>query len=290
VSFLMSYFTTRDEALHLAVSRDGYRFAPLNGGAPVLRGEVGTRTLRDPFVAQGPDNLFHFLATDGWTSPDIVHATSPDLRTWSPQELIPVMRNVAGAHNAWAPEFFYDPASERYQLIWSSVVDPAKTSGSHWQDATQDHRIWGCVTEDFRTFSDAEMFFDPGFSVIDATVARDGDRFLMAFKDERGVNEVTTSHKHIMLTGFAKPGGSFDPPYGPVSPAPVEGPSLFRRDGAWVLIFDHFLEDRYGAASSRDGVTWSSADVTVPGGARHASVFPLASDSMLRFNTEELPS
>lgn len=275
MSFLMSYFTTEREALHLAASRDGHHFAALNDGAPVLHGKVGTRTLRDPFIAQGPDGMFHLLATDGWTSQSIVHAVSPDLCAWSPQRLIPVMAGIEGAHNAWAPEFFHDPASERYQLIWSSVVDPAETSGGHWQSISQDHRIWGCVTEDFRTFSDAEIFFDPGFSVIDATVARDGDRFLMAFKDERGVNEVSTSHKHILLTSFAKPGGPFDAPYGPVTPAPVEGPSLFRRDDIWVLIFDHFLEGRYGAVSSADGLTWSPADITIPEGARHASVFTL---------------
>ena len=84
----MSYFTTEDEALHLAASRDGHRFAVLNGGAPVLRSMVGTRTLRDPFVGLGPDGLFHLLATDGWTSRSIVHAVSADLRAWS----------CAGAH------------------------------------------------------------------------------------------------------------------------------------------------------------------------------------------------
>jgi alpha-N-arabinofuranosidase len=107
---------------------------------------------------------------------------------------------------------------------------------------------------------------------IDATVARHGDGFLMAFKDERGVNELTTSHKHIMLTTFKQPGGAFEPSFGPVSPAPVEAPALFRREGEWVLIFDHFLDGRYGAVSSRDGLSWSPAEVVVPAGARHASV------------------
>jgi hypothetical protein len=287
----MSYFTAQNEALHLAASPDGHRFEALNGGAPVLRGTVGTRTLRDPFVGPGPDGMFHLLATNGWTSTSIVHAVSADLRTWSAQELIPVMAAIPGAHNAWAPEFFCDPAGQRYQLIWSSVVEPGASNGHRdWQNAGQDHRIWGCVTEDFRTFSPAELFFDPGFPVIDATVARDGDRFLMAFKDERGVNEVPASHKHILLTSFAKLGGPFDHPFGPVSPAPVEGPALFRRDGGWVLLFDHFLEGRYGAASSPDGVSWSPADVTVPAGARHACVLTLPSDSSLRFQFKETPS
>ena len=81
---VMSYFTNEDEALHLAVSPDGRYFAPLNGGRPVLRGAVGTGRLRDPFIGVGPDGVFHLLATDGWTSPNIVHAASTDLLTSNP--------------------------------------------------------------------------------------------------------------------------------------------------------------------------------------------------------------
>ena len=283
----MSYFTATDEALYLAESQDGYRFTAVSGG-PVLRGTVGTGALRDPFIGHGPDGRFHLLATDGWTSGSIVHATSPDLRSWSRQELIPVMAEVPGARNAWAPEFFYEPGSQRYQLIWSSVVEPRGTDGRRdWQNTGQDHRIWGCVTSDFRTFSAPELFFDPGYPVIDATVANDGNRFLMAFKDERGINQLTTSHKHIMLTAFTKPGAVFDPPFGPVTPAPVEGPAFFRRDGEWVLIFDHFLEGRYGAVSSRDGLTWTPAGISVPPGTRHASVLTLSSTSPLTLGFKE---
>jgi hypothetical protein len=277
---VMSYFTERDEALHLAVSTDGgHSFAPVNEGLPVLRGSVGTGALRDPFLGLGPDGRVHLLATDGWSSPSIVHAVSEDqdLRSWSAQTLLPVMAAIPGAHNAWAPEFFYDHTSGRYHLIWSSVVDEARPAkGRDWPNVGQDHRIWSCTTEDFTTFSDSAVFFDPGHSVIDATVVRDGERFLMAYKDERGVNDPSTSHKHIMLTVFDRPGGPYEAPRGPVGPGPVEGPSIFRRDGEWVMIFDHYLERRYGAMRSSDGVAWAPTDIDLPTGVRHASVLALS--------------
>ena len=53
--FVISYFTSDDESMYLAFSRDGFEFVPLNDGQPVLRGEVGTGTLRDPFIGVGPD-------------------------------------------------------------------------------------------------------------------------------------------------------------------------------------------------------------------------------------------
>jgi Glycosyl hydrolases family 43 len=281
VIHVLSYFTTIDEALHLAVSTDGRRFVPLDGGRPVLRGAVGSRRLRDPFLGLGPGGTFHLLATDGWTSPNIVHATSRDLLTWSEQELIPVMAEVEGAHNAWAPEFFSDPATGDYHLIWSSVVDPQIPAGDrNWQTVGQDHRIWHCTTRDFVSFSRAELFFDPGYSVIDATVAHDGDRFLMAFKDERGANDLATDHKHILITSFTRPGGAFAPPIGPVSPSAVEGPAFLRRDDEWVLLFDHFLEERYGAVVSSDWVCWEPTAVDLPLGVRHASVMTIPADRL----------
>ncbi|WP_181804445.1 glycoside hydrolase family 43 protein [Streptomyces shenzhenensis] len=280
--YVVSYFTDADEALHLAYSHDGERFVTVNDGRPVLRGTVGTGRLRDPFIGMGPDGLFHLLATDGWTSPCIVHATSADLLTWSDQELIPVMADIDGAHNAWAPEFFRDRRSGLYHLIWSSVVEPGTTAEARdFEHNGQDHRIWHCTTEDFRTYSAPDVFFDPGHSVIDATVREleDGG-FLMAFKDERGSNDLATAHKDIHLTEFDTPGGPYASPRGPVTPSVVEGPSLFRRGDEWVLIYDHFLEGRYGAASSSNGVDWKPASLALPPRMRHASVLetpPLAS-------------
>lgn len=276
--YVVSYFTDADEALHLAYSHDGGEFTAVDGGRPVLRGTVGTGRLRDPFIGIGPDGLFHLLATDGWTSPYIVHTTSADLVSWSPQRLIPVMAEVEGAQNAWAPEFFLDRGTGLYHLIWSSVVAPgAAAEAETYEHVSQDHRIWHCTTEDFRTFSASALFFDPGHSVIDATVREaDGGGFLMAFKDERGVNDLATAHKDIHLTTFEVPGGPFSAPRGPVSPSVVEGPSLFRRAGEWIMIFDHFLEGRYGAVRSADGARWEPVSLGLPKGMRHASVLETA--------------
>ncbi|MEU1518729.1 glycoside hydrolase family 43 protein [Streptomyces sp. NPDC005811] len=272
--YVVSYFTDAEEALHLAYSHDGHEFVPVNGGQPVLRGTVGTGRLRDPFIGVGPDGLFHLLATDGWTSPYIVHATSADLLTWSDQELLPVMADVDGAHNAWAPEFFLEPATGVYHLIWSSVVEAGTSAeGRDFEHHTQNHRIWHCTTEDFRTFTDPDVFFDPGHSVIDATVRElEGGGFLMAYKDERGTNDLGTAHKDIHLTTFDRPGGPWTSSVGPVTPSVVEGPSIFRRGDEMVMIFDHFLEGRYGAARSRDGVAWEPVPLALPPGMRHASV------------------
>lgn len=268
---VLSYFTTDDEALHVATSPDGHHFTPLDDGAPVLRGQVGAGTLRDPFLLLGPDGLYHLLATDGWSSPRIVHATSPDLRRWSPQRLLEPMAGVTGARNAWAPEAFTDDDGVVH-LLWSSVIDP-DNDDHDWHHTNQEHRIWHTATRDFTEFTEPRVFFDPGYPVIDATVARADGRYVMAFKDERGENTPGTDHKNILLTTFTDPHGPLTEPTGPVTPSPVEGPSLFRRGDEWVLIFDHFLDDGYGALASADDMsTWEPTDIGMPPGMRHASV------------------
>jgi len=272
--YVLSYFTLGDESLHLATSVDGVTFVPLNDGLSVVASHVGNHSIRDPFIGQSMDGTYHLLGTDGWRSPNIVHATSTDLITWTEPTLLPVMADVPGTVNCWAPEFFYDDATDQYHIIWSSVVDPSIVDASgEWVDLDMDHSIWTCATSDFQSLSAPRVFFNPGYSVIDATVARDGGHYLMAYKDERGSNELGGAHKNIHLARFDHVTGPFHSNYGPVSISPVEGPSLFKRDGQWILIFDRFLEGSYGAVSSTDGRIWQPATINLPQGMRHGSVF-----------------
>jgi hypothetical protein len=204
----------------------------------------------------------------------VAHASSESLGTWSPQALLPVMAHVPGARNAWAPEFFTDPDTGLAHVIWSSVVDTAG-GPSDWSSGPHEHRIWGTVTADFESFQPARLFFDPGYSVIDATVHTYDSGYLMAFKDERGDNHLTTAHKNIALATFTTPWSDFAELTTAITPSPVEGPSLFRRGAEWILIFDYFLEGGYGALSSLDLVHWQPAEISLPLGMRHASILSL---------------
>ena len=58
--YVMSYFRTESEALHLALSDDGLKWRALNDNKPILSGTIGTNTLRDPFVFQARWSLSSF--------------------------------------------------------------------------------------------------------------------------------------------------------------------------------------------------------------------------------------
>lgn len=283
-SFVMSYFTATSEALHLAASDDGVTWTPLNDGEPVLRGEVGAGCIRDPYISRGRDGRFHLLATNGWNSTSIVHAASDDLVEWSPQTLVPVMNGIPFAQNAWAPEFFVDAGTGLHHAVWSSSIHPdASTWRAAARNSTMDHRIWTASTADFVTWSEASIFFDPGYTVIDASVIADGDHYLMAYKDERGDNQGRRNLKGIRTVTFERPGGPFSAESELLTRQPAEGPTLFRTPGSLHLLFDLFLDGSYAALSSPDSRRWSTVDgFQGPPGARHGAVLTVTPNELLR--------
>jgi hypothetical protein len=285
-ALVMSYFTVASESLHLAISRDGVEWTPVFQGASVLRGGVGERTLRDPFIGIGLDGKYHLLATNGWSSRSIVHAWSDDLIEWSEQELVPVMEAVDSAQNAWAPEFFVDIENNTHHVIWSSSV---RGEAAAWDalgethETTMDHRIWSSSTPDFESWSGATVFFDPGYTVIDASVRRCDDGYLMAYKDERGTNEDRGEFKGIRTVTFKGVGESFSPPSQIITGPPAEGPTLFQTAGGLVMMFDQFLDGTYGALTTTDRVQWTPVvGFMPPPGARHGAVVQVPEHDLLR--------
>ncbi len=278
--YVMSYFRTVAEALHLAVSDDGLAWRALNGNRPILTGTVSSKTLRDPFIIRARDGRFHLFATDGWRSHSIIHAASDDLLHWSQQEALPVMAGVPGTRNCWAPECFYDREARLYRVLWSSTVCPDlpnRSSGVPGDAPTWDHRIWATTTSDFQTYAPPQRFFDPGYTVIDATIAYHDGTYLMAFKDERGENRLGTGWKAIRMCSARRATGPWTEISELVTPPLTEGPALFRRADSWCMVFDHFLQGFFGAMQSADGRRWESItdQMHFPPGLRHASILDI---------------
>ncbi len=118
-AFLFSYFTRNGEdGVHLAWSRDGITWLPLNGGRSVIAPAVTGRgigwqewnttaaLMRDPSILYGPDSTFHLVWTISWTDQAIGVAHSRDLIHWSAQAKVPVMAQEPHTLNTWAPDLF----------------------------------------------------------------------------------------------------------------------------------------------------------------------------------------
>ena len=278
--YLLSYFRTPAEALHFALGEDGLIWRALNQNLPVLRGGVGTKTLRDPFVFRAQNGTYHLLATNGWKSDSVVHVSSPDLISWSEQRLIPVMKGVPLVRNCWAPECFYDLEADCYRLIWSSSTQQPNN------EVDWNHRIWSCITRDFLSFSPPTLWFDPGYSVIDATVLRVGKKYLMAFKDERGTNAANTDFKAIRTATATSGDGPWENISELVTPTRTEGPSLYFApdQSTLMMLFDHFTTDHFAILQSRDGKDWTKPKTQsqFPENVRHACVLKIDNETAAR--------
>jgi len=269
--YVFSYFKTESEALHLALSDDGFQWKPINNNKPVLTCNVNSKSIRDPFIIKAQDGIFHLFFTDSWRSKYIIHCYSNDLIEWSRQEAIGVMVDVPGTRNSWAPECFYDYEEDLYRIIWSSTVSVEGPVNF------KDHRIWSTTTKDFINYTPSKIFFDPGYSVIDATVAYKNGKYLMAFKDERGTNEVDTEFKAIRVCCSEKAEGPYANISELITPNLTEGPVIFEAEGELIMFYDHFKENHYGASISYDGRNWTDIiqKVEFPQGVRHGGVIKI---------------
>lgn len=299
--FCFSFFREMAPALHLAISDDLLAWNEITDEEPVLESNVGNLYWRDPFVIQAMDGTFHLLCTDGWSSPNIVHACSKDLLTWSPQGVIPVMKDFLDARNAWAPEACYDRQLKDYVIFWSSTVPSAFALPEDKPRDYLNHRIYACRTRDFRTYSRTRLFFDPGYNCIDASINFNNGKYLMAFKDERGDNPSfpgELARKHVLVACSEALAGPWSIVPDPVSRSSydddhandvktwAEGPCVFwdTRSREWWIFYEYFRSHRYGAVHSKDGVHWTNVDdkLSFPPGVKHGTVFEVMDADVIK--------
>jgi hypothetical protein len=262
-AWLLVYFTRNgQDGLHLAWSADGFAWEVLNGGRSVLAPRVGAKEklMRDPCVLRGPDGTYHLVWTSGWWERGIGYAATRDFRTWSEQRDLPVMAHEPTARNAWAPELAFDEARGEFSIFWATTIPGrfANADGSLSEDQLN-HRIYRATTRDFRTLGPTELFYDPGFSCIDATFLVDGARRWLLIKDE---TRFPAPAKHLRVARAESVAGPFAPLGEPITPPGVwaEGPTAVKIGEHYVVYFDAYRDRHYAALRSRDLVTWE--DVT----------------------------
>ena len=277
--YLFSYFVDNgQDGLHLAYSKDGLKWETLNNGKSYLTPTAGVdKLMRDPFVLQGKDGLFHMVWTCSWKEQQIGYASSKDLINWSEQKSIPVMAHEPTAKNCWAPEMVYDPENKNYIIFWATTI-PGRHSdvaGSETEKGLN-HRMYCTTTADFKEFSPTKMFFNPDFSVIDATILPKNNKFYMFLKNENP----DPPEKNIRMTVAEHATG----PYPTQVSAPItgkywaEGPTALEVGEYVYIYFDKYRDHKYGAIRSKNLIDWEdvSDKVTFPKEARHGTAFKVS--------------
>ncbi|AXX29229.1 family 43 glycosylhydrolase [Actinosynnema pretiosum subsp. pretiosum] len=297
--YFFGYFTgegsATGEQVHFAASRGNtpLLWDELNGGRPVLTSARGDRGVRDPFVIRSPEgDKFYLVATDlkihGNGNWDLVQRKgskhvevweSTDLVTWSQQRHVRVAPDTAG--NTWAPEAYYDESIGAYVVFWASKLyaedDPEHTGNTY-------NRMLYATTRDFRTFSEPQVWVDPGYSVIDSTVIEHGGQYYRFTKDERNNTSTTPCSKFILAErSTSLRSTSYEHVADCIGKGAIErgeGPTVFKSntEDRWYLLVDEFGGRGYVPFETTDLASgrWTpSTGYQLPARPRHGTVLPV---------------
>lgn len=285
--YLFAHFTgtegqASDEQIYFATSRDVLNWTDTRAsGNPVLSVDrsQGDGGVRDPHVVRsGEGDRFYLIATDlsiyhrgGWGSAQatvtgskkLVVWESTDLVNWSEPRFPDVASSIPNAGMAWAPEAFWDEATQQYYVFWATRADGNTQLG----DSVD---IYLSTTRDFVTFTEPINWIDRTHSIIDTTMIKSGDWYYRASGDGEITIEKSKKIDTPSVSPTAKTSGSEDEWVlvgtlqsilngsgscaggNNFTGACLEGPELFRfndDDKGGVEELYGLFADRYGAGA-----------------------------------------
>ncbi len=225
--------------------------------------------MRDPSVAQGADGTFHLVWTSSWKGDlGFGYASTKDFIHWSPEKFIPVMAYDTSTVNVWAPELFYDDENKDFIIVWASTIPFKFEKGE--EEERNNHRLYYTTTKDFKTFSKTKLFFDPGFSVIDAMIVKKGKKdYVLVHKDN------TRPMRNIMVSFGTSPLGPWSKSSEPFTPFKSEGPTVAQVGKNYLIYYDWYGNAKYGAAKTTDFKKFEdvTSKILLPQGHKHGTIF-----------------
>ena len=201
--------------------------------------------MRDPSIAQGPDDTYHLVWTAQWYGVrGFGYSSSTDLKNWSEPRLINVMLNHP-TNNVWAPEIFYDEVQGQFLIIWASQIDPNTLTEQDQLGKNKSHRLWYCITKDFKTFTDAMPYYDPGYNSNDAYLVKRGrNDYVLLLKDNR-----KPGFSNIYCAYSDSPYGPFTNPCTPFTPSYCGSASAIPLDGGWLIYYWQYKPEQQTCAA-----------------------------------------
>lgn len=286
-NFLYVYFEDPGRGgVWFAHSDDGYNWKTLNQGKAWILPREGGETMRDPFIARGPEGKFHLIYTTG--NYRIGHTSSDDLIHWSEHTHIPMFEGREGVLNVWAPEIYYDDEKKKWLIIWSSTIEGVFPETEGQVKNRKNHRIYGAYTEDFENTDEPFVFLDPGYPVIDATLFPEKDRVIMVVKDERDF----PLRKFLKIATGPSLTGPWSELSEPFTDSWSEGPSVLKLDEEYLIYYDQYNRPQHmRVASTKDFKIFKDVtdQCTFPEISKHGGFIEITQTEAKRLKTATLP-
>jgi arabinoxylan arabinofuranohydrolase len=287
-AYLFTYFTGNgksEEAIHFAISRDGYHYQALNHDAPVLNSATISSTggVRDPHILRSADGkMFFMVATDmqvaknGWgPNTAMVMLKSTDLINWTSTVVnVPaVSKTFAEVNRVWAPQTIYDPQQKKYMLYWSMRFGNQA-----------DIIYYAYANKDFTGLESEpkQLFFSPTkSSCIDADIILNDGKYNLFFKTEGSGNGIKKAVSDELTSGYV-----LQNRYLQQTTDPVEGAGVFKLNegGDYILMYDVYTKGRFQFTRSSDLEHFKviDQDVTMDFHPRHGAVLSITAKELDR--------
>ena len=136
------------------------------------------------------------------------------------------------------------------------------------------------TTKDFKSFTKTKLLYDHNFTVIDASIQKAGDAYVMFLKDE---TKLPSPQKNIRIATSKTLTGGYSHPSPPITGKYwAEGPTAIYTGKEWIVYFDKYTEHTYGAVVSPDLKNWQdiSAKIKFPQGTRHGTVLKISQQEL----------
>ncbi|MCV9387371.1 family 43 glycosylhydrolase [Reichenbachiella ulvae] len=278
-SYLFAYFVGNgpgQEAIHYALSDDGFNYYALNGNQPIVDSKSISTSggVRDPHILRGEDGLFYMVVTDlyvpemGWQNTAMVLLKSADLINWTHTVLdIPQLypENFGEVNRVWAPQTIYDEVEVKYMVYWSM---------RHNQD--KDIIYYAYTNDDFTALvsEPKQLLFKDG-ACIDGDIVKKDGKFHFFFKNEdEGAKGILKAVSDKINEGYV-----VGEEYVDQTDAQVEGSGTFQliNSNKYILMYDMYTTGKYQFCESTDLENFEVIDeeVSMNFHPRHGSVIPI---------------
>jgi len=266
-AYLFAYFTGNgkdEEAIHFALSDDGYHYKALNADQPVISSKTISSTggVRDPHILRAEDGkTFYMVATDmhvavnGWKANyAMVLLKSTDLINWTSTIVnIPeTFPEFAKINRVWAPQTIYDPVKKKYMVYWSMRFGEEP-----------DKIYYAYANKDFSGLETTpkQLFFKPdNGACIDGTIVRKDGKYHLFFKTEgkgAGIQQAVSDKINSDYVWKDK--------YLDQTDDAVEGADVFKLNNSdtWILMYDVYMKGKYEFCRSTDLQNFSVIDTGI---------------------------
>jgi arabinoxylan arabinofuranohydrolase len=290
-AYLFTYFTgnrTSEEAIHFAISRDGYHFRALHNDQPVISSAAISSSggIRDPHILRGADGkTFYMVATDmvsakGWSSNRaMVLMKSTDLVNWT-SAVVNIQQRFPGNEEllrVWAPQTIYDAKARKYMIYWSM---------KHGKDPDKIYYAYANAAFTDLETTPKQLFFSPtNDACIDGDIVEKEGKFYLFFKTEDKAPGIKIAVSDTLTGGYV-----LRDKYVQQTTDPVEGAGVYKLNNSneYILMYDVYTKGRYQFTKTSDFEHFTVVDslASMNFHPRHGTVLPITAAELERLTNK----